>query len=122
MWQQLAFTMAVAFIFTHELYAVKRHEWRIMPLLNRISDKTGFTVFVLGHIPIFGLLVWVILLPRDETTNPLQIAISAFCIIHVLLHKLYQNHPANEFNNPLSQLLIWGAGIAGAGHILLAII
>jgi len=122
MWGQLAFIIAVAFIFTHELDAVRRHEWRIMPVLNRLSEEVGFQVFVLAHIPLFGLLVWALLLPRDETTNAFQIAISVFCIFHVLLHKLFENHPANEFNTPLSQFLIWGGGIAGTGHILLVLI
>ncbi len=115
---QIIFVVAVALLFTHELDAIKRHEWRLMPIINRLSDETGYVVFVIAHIPLFGLLLWAINIPQTEVGTPFQIAISVFCVVHALLHYLYKNHPANEFNNPLSQFLIWGAGIAGVGHIL----
>jgi len=39
--------------------------------------------------------------------------VGAFSIAHIGLHKLFAHHPANEFNNPFSQILIGGWGATG---------
>ncbi len=117
--EQLFFVLTMAFMFTHELDAIRRHEWRIFPGANLLSDEQGFLVFILIHIPLFGLVLWASFIGVAGTTNVFQIAFSMFCIIHIFLHKLNENHPAYEFKNPLSQFLIWGSGFAGAAHILI---
>lgn len=117
--EQLLFILAMSLMFTHELDAVRRHEWRIFPGTNLLSDEIGFMVFLLAHVPLFGLVLWATFLQPESTALAFQMGFSAFCIIHVLLHWIYRNHPANEFDNPLSRSLIWGSGAAGAGHLLL---
>ena len=46
-----------------------------------------------------------------------RIILAAFAIIHVGLHMMFARHPANEFDNTLSQVLIWGTGIASALYL-----
>ncbi len=116
------FIATFGFMFTHELDAVRRHEWRIMPLINRLSDEAGFAVFVLSHIPLFGLLSWLLFGAHNDLMSPSRQVFSGFCVVHVLLHWLFRNHPANEFDNPFSQFLIWGCGMAGAIYLLLVLI
>jgi hypothetical protein len=107
-------------MFTHELDAVRRHEWRVFPLTSNLPDNLGFMVFVLAHVPIFALVLWFAFPLNGAERSAVQMAFSGFCIAHVGLHKFYENHPAYAFNNKLSQILIWGAGTAGAAHLLLA--
>jgi hypothetical protein len=40
--------------------------------------------------------------------------LSAFFIVHVVLHLLFLRHPLNQFSSPFSWLLIGGAGLCGA--------
>ena len=119
--EQAAFLLAISLMFTHELDAIRRHEWRIFPGINLLRDETGFTVFVLLHVPLFAALIWACFLQPDTAAAGWRVAFSIFCIVHVGLHRLFENHPAYEFNNPLSQTLIWGTGVAGALHLIVSI-
>lgn len=118
--QTLFYILAVAFMFTHELDAIRRHEWRVFPLAGRLSDETGFLVFVLLHVPLFALIIWLSIPMDAKVATPFQIVFSIFCIAHVMLHKVLERRLAYEFNNPLSQLLIWGSGVCGLGHLISA--
>ena len=37
--------------------AVGRGEWRLLPVLSGLDDKTGHDLFVLLHLPLFALLI-----------------------------------------------------------------
>jgi len=114
-----SYQVALVLLLTHELDAVRRHEWRIIPVLRSLPDHTGFVLFVVLHIPLFWLILLLSSDPDAGVRDWFQIALSAFCIAHAGLHKLYEKHPAYEFNNPLSRLLIWSCAIAGAIHLVL---
>jgi len=113
-----AFWMMLALILTHELDAVRRHEWRILPLTSFLSDKTGAQVFIWAHVPLIFLLLWIAQQGPDSLG---AILLSGFAIVHIALHWLFRNHAANEFNNPASRLLIWLPGLAGLGHLTLVL-
>jgi len=53
------FWLAFSFLLTHEMDAVRRHEWQIFPLLARINDdERGFIIFTALHVPLYGFLFW----------------------------------------------------------------
>jgi hypothetical protein len=107
----------VGLFFVHELDAVKRHEWRIFPLIRSLPDTMGEQLFIWLHVPVFALL----LLGGDgEEVNALRLCLSGFAILHVGLHWFYRSHPANEFGNVSSWALILGAGATGAAFITAA--
>ncbi len=112
----LAFALMVGFLFTHELDAMRRHEWRILPLLRDLPDARGEAVFVWLHVPLFAALAWLVLKGADTAG---AVAFSAFAVIHVGLHWLLRGHPGNEFANPSSWILIGGAGLSGLVHLAL---
>ena len=111
------YILALALLATHELDAVKRHEWRIFPLLNKLPEQLGATIFIVIHIPLFWAVFYLSWHPDQSVRTPVQIGIATFCVIHVALHILLRKHPQNEFANPLSQFLIWGCGAAGATYL-----
>ena len=107
--------LTVGFIFTHELDAVKRREWRILPLIRSLPENVGEQLFIWLHLPIFALL----LIGGDgEDVNTVRVALAVFAIVHVGLHWIFRHHPANEFNNPGSWALILGTGALGAAYLL----
>jgi FlaA1/EpsC-like NDP-sugar epimerase len=113
------FVLTLALFFTHELDAIARHEWRMFPVMSRLDDRQGFVVFLLAHVPIFALILWFSFAPT-AVGAAVRIIVAAFAIIHIGLHRIYRRHPANEFNNAVSQALIWGTGIAGALYLATA--
>jgi hypothetical protein len=107
----------VGFLVTHELDAVKRHEWRIFPVLGLLTDKAGERIFIWLHVPIFAVLLF---LADGNAVNRVRVGLAAFAIVHVGLHWICRTHPANEFNNASSWALILGTGAMGATYLVAA--
>lgn len=109
---RIAYLLTLAFLFTHEIDAAFWHEWRVLPLTSFLSDDVGREVFVWLHVPLF----FAILACGDR--EGLRTGVAAFAMVHVGLHWLFRNHPAYEFNNPSSWLLILAAGFFGAAYLV----
>lgn len=101
--------------FTHELDAVKRHEWRVLPILRTLPDAVGEQVFIWAHAPIFAAIL------MAGTQDGVRLGVAAFAVLHVGLHWLFRRHPAYEFNNPSSWALILLTGAIGAGYVVMAL-
>ena len=110
------FFAGLIIIFLHEIDAVRCHEWRIFPGLSRLKDKTGKFIFMTAHIPIFYWIFWEIHRSHDDTS--FRTGFDIFLIIHVGLHLLFLWHPKNEFKDPISWILIFGAGCFGLADLL----
>lgn len=98
----ILFYVILGFLFTHELDAIQRHEWRLFFFLAPFGDVTAFRLFTLLHIPLFA---WII---RAAQFPAFQMGFSIFVIVHAGLHWLMRRHPHYEFNNALSWFLIAG--------------
>ena len=101
--------------FTHELDAVKRHEWRVLPLLRALPDAVGEQVFIWAHVPLFAAIL------MTGTDDAVRLGVAAFAVLHIGLHWLFRRHPAYEFNNASSWALILLTGALGAGYVAVAI-
>lgn len=113
--------LALGLFFTHELDAIKRHEWRMFPGTSRLDDRAGYITFALAHVPVFALILWL----GDGQflySQQVRMGFSAFLMVHVGLHIAYEKHPANEFNNVFSQAVIWSAGGVGALYLALRLL
>jgi hypothetical protein len=117
MTSELLYLAAVSLMFTHELDAMKRHEWRILPIFRSMTEEAAEAVFIWLHAPLFAAIIALSWLPAWPMFKTI---FAAFCIIHVGLHWLLRNHPANEFDNPSSQALIWLTAAFGALHLVFA--
>ncbi len=106
-------------LLTHELDAMSNHEWRVLPLVRALPDDIRMLVFVAIHRPIFGGLVALVasLNPRIRALSRLEV--SAFLVIHGLLHFLFIGYPDYPFSSLISEILIFGG--AGLGAMYLAL-
>jgi hypothetical protein len=104
----------VAAFFTHELDAVKRHEWRILPILSRFPDRPAEQVFIWAHVPLFLAIIW---FSRNGAETPFTLAFSVFAIAHVGLHWAFRKHPRNEFIGTSSWAIILLTGALGTAHL-----
>jgi hypothetical protein len=105
------YSLTLAFLFSHEVDAAYRHEWRVLPLTSFLPDDVGRELFIWLHVPLFAaILIY-------GSRRPVRVWLAAFAVGHVLLHWMFRNHPAYEFNNPSSWLLILGAGLFGALYL-----
>lgn len=115
----ILFTLALSLLLTHEMDAVRRREWQVLPLLARIDDDArGYAIFTALHVPLYALLLGGLMAGGAAANQQLVRALDAFCVVHVALHLLFARHPRYQFNNRLSWTLIAGAGICGAADLL----
>lgn len=110
----LYYAMVGAF-FTHELDAVKRHEWRVLPLTRFLPERIGEQTFIWMHIPLFALLLHG---GDGDAESATRLGLSVFAIVHVGLHVLVRRHQAYEFDSPGSWALIILTGVLGAIYLL----
>jgi hypothetical protein len=100
--------------------AVRRHEWKVFPLLAQIrDDEQGYMLFTALHIPLYMFLLWDVSTNSTAMNQSFVRGLDIFCLIHVPLHLLFIKHPSYQFNNWYSWTLIFGAWLAGGIDLLI---
>ena len=107
--------LTLALLTTHEIDAVKRHEWRLLPGLSRLNDEDGFNWFTALHVPLFFLIFYF------SDTLGFRSGLAIFALAHGVVHWLLRTHPLYEFHNWLSKSLIFGAALSGAVYLMLTV-
>ena len=119
--RDVAFYLGLGALFTHEIDAIPNHEWRGMPLLGTLRDESGMLVFIAAHVLFFAVLI-ALVASKDERVRRLsRLGISAFIVVHALLHVLSAGAPTYEFSSPLSRLLIFGGAVLGGLYLVLSL-
>jgi hypothetical protein len=108
----MLFFLGLALILLHEMDAMRCHEWRIFPGLSQLSERTGFMLFMILHIPLF-----VVIFSHLDSLE-FRKGFDIFLIIHMGAHLLFLRHPKNEFRDWLSWSIICGAALFGAADYL----
>ena len=114
----IVFYLGLALLFTHELDSMPNHEWRVMPILNYLSDATGKAVFLLAHIPIFAVVVAFVASLDEKVRSRARGIFCGFLVVHTLLHSVFSANPDYEFSSLISSVLIYGAGLCGVLYLL----
>ncbi len=115
----LIFYSGFALLITHELDAIKCHEWRIFPGLSNLKEDLSYYLFVVLHIPLFILLLWLLCHPSEQVRYWFQVGIDFFLIIHFGLHQFFKSHKQYEFKQLFSKSIIIMMALMGLIHILL---
>jgi hypothetical protein len=114
MTRHLFFFIGLALLFTHELDAIRRKEWRMFVILSGLGEERAFRIFTALHIPIFFLIFLAVFgTLGSELRDNTIIGLDAFFVVHVVLHILFLKHPDYAFHAGFSRLLILGAGVCG---------
>ncbi len=117
----LIFYAGIALLITHELDAIQRHEWRIFPFICRLRDDVAYHVFVILHVPLLVLLLWLISHPSENVRFWFQVTMDVFFIVHMGLHSLLKNHKMYEFKTVFSRIIIILIALVGLVHLVLLI-
>ena len=111
----ILFLAVVAFLFVHELDAIRQREWRFFFAPVAIRDETAYRIFTAAHAP----LVLSILAYVDSPV--FQISLDTFAVVHGLLHFALRTHPLLEFDSWFSRFWIFGGSLLGALHLVLVV-
>ena len=115
------FYIGIVLLFTHELDAISRHEWRMFPFICQLEESLGYRVFVMLHIPLLLLIFWFIAYASESMRYVFQICMDIFFILHLGIHYLFRSHPKNEFRGTFSTSLIGLTALAGFVHLILIV-
>ena len=116
--RNLLFNLGLATLFTHELDAVTQKEWHLLYILRDLPEQLASNAFVIIHLPLFAIIVWLVFNEKTNIREWSRIIFAIFLIIHAGLHKALENHPLYTFNSPMSQGLIFGAGLLGLIYLI----
>ena len=116
--KNLLFYLYFATLITHELDAIAQSEWRLLFILRNLPEQIAPSAFVIIHIPLITVLLWLTNNESQSIKNWSRIALATFLVIHSGLHKLLENSPNYTFNSPLSIGLIYGAGLLGLFYLI----
>ncbi len=112
--------LSLSALFTHELDAVINSEWKMLFLLQDLSDDVAYPIFLLIHFPLFFLFFWLSHHSNQSVQLTFRRVISLFLVIHLGLHILQSGHPSNLFEGFISYSLIYLAAIFGSFYVLLS--
>ena len=112
------FYVAFSGLVAHELDAVHKREWRLLFVLRRLPDGSARRAFVLVHVPLLAVLLWLAAYPGAGVRYWTMLGLDLFMVVHAGLHGRLSGHAKNEFNTPHSRLIIYGTAALAAGHLI----
>lgn len=118
-WADLSFYLIFALFTCHEMDAIAAHEWRLLPLFDRLEDPVAQVVFILGHIPIFVGLLYLTEHKRLKWKRRSRAVFAVICGIHSVAHFALSGHELYEFQAPVETITVHGAGLMGLSYLIL---
>ena len=115
----LLFSVGLALLLTHEMDAMTHTEWRILPVLSWLRESSGLVWFVVLHVPIYTIILWLLASTSSIIRWRAQAGTDLFLLLHAGLHTLFSSHSEYTFEGLMSYSLIYGAGLFGLLHLLL---
>lgn len=112
------YALMLAVLFSHEVDAVSRREWRLLYVLRAMPENDAKRWFTLIHVPLFSALLWTSYGTGERVGAWTRAGVAAFCVVHAGLHLRLAGHPRNEFRGPLSWGLIHGGALLGVLYLL----
>ena len=115
----LIFYTGFALFLTHQLDAIRCHEWRLLPGLSHLDDDTASRLLILSHIPVLVLLFWLISHPEETVQFWFQSSMDVLFVGHLGKHLFWKSHEKNEFTGIVSKTIIRMIALAGLAHFIL---
>lgn len=63
----LLFSLGLSLLLAHELDAMRAAEWRLLSVLRSLPDARGRDAFILAHVPLMAVLIWLAAHPSATT-------------------------------------------------------
>ncbi len=115
----ILFNLGIALLFTHELDAALHAEWRLLWVLQDMSDGVASNWFIWLHLPVFLAALYLGQNHNFTIRLTFRRMVCVFLPIHSALHFSLSNHSDYQFHHLSSELMIYGAGLCGIAYCLL---
>ena len=111
------FAIVLALLISHELDAMIRAEWALLPGLNQLDDSVAADWFNLLHVPIFGLLLWFLTSSAQRSRRRAIVVVNIFVAGHAVVHAVVRGADAYHFEAPVEPITVYLAGILAGIHL-----
>ena len=85
--------LELTLLFVHEMDDIHKQEWKMFIILKDMSEEKGYWCFTLLHIPLYTAIL-IVLFSSYAWIG--YYILDIFLIVHLFIHLLFQNHPANQ--------------------------
>lgn len=82
-----------------------------------IPDTTAASTFVALHVPLFFPILWHSHHPARRISSGTKLVVSAFMVVHAILHFALSSSAQYSLHGLLSSLPIYGAAVLGAAFL-----
>ena len=112
--KSVLFWLGFATFSAHAMDSMTHADWqRVLPGL---TDDVAMPVYVIAHIPLLALIVWLTSHDASRVRAWSRIVFAAFLVAHVCQHMALD--PPSVFDTQLSSALIYGASLLGLGYLI----
>ncbi|MGX9757296.1 DUF6713 family protein [Clostridioides difficile] len=111
----ILFAINLSLLFVHEMEAIRFQEWKMFIVLKGMEDKRAYLIFLLLHIPLYTLIIWLLLSPFFKLGFYIT---DIFLMAHLILHLCFLQHKSNKLNNALSMSIIVLMGTLSTLHFI----
>ena len=112
------FALELSLLFTHEMDAIHRQEWKMFIFFKNMTDEKSCNIFMLLHIPLYAAILSLLF---SAYLNIGCYIVDIFLLVHMLIHWGFRKHPENRFNGIISKGIINLAGLLGVIHLVIII-
>ncbi len=113
------FALAFSLLVSHELDAMIRAEWELLPGLETLSPDLAPDVFNLLHVPLVAAAVWLVTSPNGRTRRLTMIVCESLFVGHAIAHTLVRGAERYQFEPPVETMTVYGAAVVSAIHLSL---
>ena len=114
------FAVGLSLLISHELDAMIRNEWELLPGLNRLDPDIVPDVFNLLHVPLVAAVVWLLISGDLRTRRRTMISSEVLFVVHAVAHTLLRGDQRYQFQPPVETITVYGSAIVSAAHLLVA--
>ncbi len=111
------FALAFALFVSHELDAMIRQEWQLLPGLNALDPSIATDVFNLIHVPLFTGVIWLLLAGPSSTRRKTTVVVEVLLLVHALAHFVLRGDERYNFEPPVETITVYGAALASLLHL-----
>ena len=111
----IIFALELALLFTHEMDAIRRQEWKMFIILKDMDDEKACRIFMLLHVPLY---MAILLLLFSSFSHVGYYVVDIFLLIHMVIHLGFRKHLDNKFGSTISKVIINSAGLLAIVHLI----
>lgn len=112
------FAIALSLLISHELDAMIRREWDLLPGFGTLSQETAADVFNLLHVPLFTLILAGVMSRSLRVRRRTAVAVEIFLVGHAIAHTALRGAAEYRFAAPVETITVYGSALVAIAHLV----